>query len=305
MNISPRTRAARPQGLPPPAWLFTFAAAARCGSFTAAAAELNLTQAAVSQQIRKLESLLGVALFERRARSVRLTEHAASYLPHVEAAFAGLFDSTQELFARPAAAELVSLSLPVSFATLWLAPRLPELTVALPTLRLGLSTVHLPDDYERASADLEIRYGRSGDWPGREALRLTVESLVPVAHPRLVLRGGRGRTRGWLTLPRLAVVGARELWPAWFAARKVKPPLAESHRFDSFVTALAAAEAGSGVLLGSRPLIDASLGAGRLKRLDRLALATERGHHLLVAPAAQRRPLVRGLLAWFRRQIIA
>lgn len=298
------TRAQRvsPGSLPPPGWLLTFATAARCGSFTAAAAELNLTQAAVSLQIRKLEGFLRIPLFERRARSIVLTEHGAAYLPHVDSAFTRLRDSTRELFAPPKSLEIVSISLPVSFATLWLAPRMADLGAVLPSLRLLLSTIHLPDDYERNVADLEIRYGQVDDWPGREALRLTVESLIPVAHPRLAQHEGTGPNRAWLNLPRLTVVGTRELWPAWFAAAKLTPPRAEPHRFDSFVAALAAAESGAGVLLGSRPLIDASLAAGRLKALDETALTTERGHHLLSTTAARRRPVIRTLLAWFAHQ---
>lgn len=284
--------------LPPLDWLRSFEAAARHGSFTQAARELGLTQAAVSQQIRKLEGRLCVALFYRLPRRVALTEDGAAYLPHVQAAFALLARSTRDLFVAGRAREGVTLRSPISFASLWLAPRLPRLTRALPHLRLSIATVHLPEDYVAEGDDLEIRFG-SGSWPDRTALRLAEESLVPAAAPALLARG----ERDWTGLPLIGVAGAREMWAEWFARAGLRPPGDVLLRFDTFIAAFEAAKAGVGVLLGSRPLIDLAIQAGQLRLLSDVALTTARAHYLVLPQARLQRPAVADLVAWLRHDV--
>src|SRR5687768_10005331 len=197
---------------PPLIWLRTFEAAARRLSFTAAAGELGLTQAAVSQQIRLLEAKLKTTRFRSRRRGVELTPEGAAYLPHVQAAFGSLARSTAELFG-PRAAHVIAVRSPISFATLWLAPRLPALAAALPNIRLAVTTIHVPSDYS-SDGGLDIQFG-GGSFPGRTAHRLTSERLVPVAAPSLLARGTERGPADWASLPLLAVSGAREMWPDW------------------------------------------------------------------------------------------
>ena len=178
------TRVPSPNGLPPLTWLRSFEAAAREESFTAAADTLGLTQAAVSQQIRKLESRLGVALFRRLPRGVELSADGAAYLPHVQASFDALRRSTQDLFAT-GTRQAVTLASPASFASLWLAPRLARLAVMDSTLRLSVASVQRPADYDIEQADLEIRFG-TGPWPGGNAAPLVVETLSPMCSARLL-----------------------------------------------------------------------------------------------------------------------
>jgi len=282
-----------PTPLPPLPWLRAYEAAARRGGFTAAAAELGLTQAAVSQQIALLEARLGARLFRRLRRGVELTAEGAAFLPHVQAAFAGLARSAAELFGKPGG-QAVSLQGPVSFLTLWLAPRLAGFAADVPGIDLTLSTIQVPGDVRPRDHDFDIRFGL-GAWDGRTAHRLTTERLTPVCAPALA--GG-----DWHALPRLAVVGAREMWSGWAtidpAATADRPVVA----VDTFVTAMAAAEAGAGVLLGSRPLIDQALDQGRLVRLSDMELPQASGHFVTHAAGLPLGPAQTALLHWLLRQ---
>ncbi len=283
--------------LPPLPWLRSFEAAARRASFTAAAAELGLTQAAISQQIRLLEEYLGRRLFERLPRGVALTAEGAAYLPHVELAFAQLAGATRDLFGGEGRSRVL-LRTPVSFAALWLAPRLALLAGALPAVRLEVATVHLPADYG-GEEGLDVRYG-AGIWSGRQSWRLTSEALLPVAAPALA------SGEGWRSAPRLSVVGARETWSEWFRLEGQAPvtPVTEL-RFDSYLPAQAAAEAGAGVLLGSRPLVDRVLAEGRLGALSAQSLAGLGGHFVTRAEGRRSSPAEDAVLAWLRREAMS
>ena len=265
--------------LPPLDWLRSFEASARLSNFTAAAAELGLTQAAVSQHIRLLEERLKTRLFSRLARGVALSPEGAAYLPHIQSAFATISSSTTELF-EPRALQTVSIRVPISFALLILVPALADLAQALPRIQLDLVTIHRPTDYDLPGSALDIRFG-NGSFPGREADRLTAERLVPLASPTLA------GAADWTALPLLLVAGAREMWAEWFAAAGLAGHPQRSHRFDSFVAAMEAASAGTGVLLGSRPLVDAALKARSLVPLSDFELSSSSGHFLTSASTAR------------------
>jgi LysR family glycine cleavage system transcriptional activator/LysR family transcriptional regulator of beta-lactamase len=279
--------------MPPLDWLRSFEAAARLSNFTAAAGELGLTQAAVSQHIRFLEERLKTRLFLRLARGVALSPEGAAYLPHIQAAFATIGNSTSELF-EPRAVQTVTVRVPISFALLMLVPALPDLAKALPKIRLDLVTIHRPTDYDQPGSALDIRFG-NGSFPGRDAGRLTVERLVPVGAPAL------SGEADWASLPLLLVAGAREMWAEWFSASGLAGHPRRSHRFDSFVAAMEAAKSGAGVLLGSRPLVDRALADTLLVKLSDFELSSPSGH-FLTWPSSSR---LTGAEQDFRRWILA
>jgi len=264
---------------PPLDWLRSFEAAARLSNFTAAAAELGLTQAAISQHIRMLEERLDHRLFIRLARGVELTPDGAAYLPHLQSAFAVIASSTRDLF-DPTGIESVTIRSPISFAVLIIAPVLSELAKALPHIRLQIETIHTPADHANRADMLDIRFG-DGVFAGRQADRLTRETLTPMAAP------GLAAAEDWTRLPKLAVAGAREMWGEWLAAARLPPAMPAMYKFDSFVTALEAAKNGAGVLLGSRPLVDGALRNGSLVALSEFALPSGGGHYL-TAPSGTR-----------------
>ncbi|MCB1377595.1 MAG: LysR family transcriptional regulator [Alphaproteobacteria bacterium] len=279
--------------LPHLPWLRSFEAAARRQNFTQAAAELGLTQAAVSLQIRALEESLGVDLFRRGRRGVELSPEGAAYLPHVQAAFASLAHTTEDLFGSARQTE-VRLIAPASFAALWLAPRLASFHRMVPGVALSISTMTTPTDYVASSASLEIRFG-IGAWPGMHTHRLTTERLTPVCAPALC-------RPDWHQLPLLTVRGGREVWREWFLMTGETAPTRGIFSFDTFVIAMEAAKAGAGVLLGSRPLVDAALARGELVRLSHLELPSPHGHFLAYRTDDAQAASHRATVNWFLRE---
>jgi len=246
--------------LPPLEWLRVFEAAARCGGFTAAAREIGLTQAAVSQRIQALEARLGVPLFQRQRRGVQLTANGEAYVPHVRDALDRLRRSTSDLFGTPR--KRLSIAAPASVSTLWIAPRLKRLARDCPGLEISLSSIHRDLDYDAAETDYQVRFGH-GNWPGLEARSLYREVLAPAASPALA----ESVSGDWRSLPTLAIKGARDGWAEWAAALGEAPVRTPHLRFDSFITALEAAAAGTGMILASLPLAIAALRSGAVVRL--------------------------------------
>ena len=273
-------------------WVRVFEAAGRTGSFTAAAHEVDLTQAAVSQRIQNLEQRIGAQLFTRQARGVTLTVEGEAWLPHVSAALRSLNRSADELFGKPL--QKLVLSASASVIQLWIVPRLAGLDPGQ-HLQLSLTTMTIEPDFARSNADVEIRYG-SGSWSDLIAARLYPEVLTPLATPALL-----NHTRPWQELPRIAVAGPRPGWQEWAERTGDAAPPAPRYRFDSFVAALGAARAGLGVLLGSVPLCAPDLADGKLRRLSQDALTQEAGYWLTAReaslPSRQWQQLVASLCA--------
>ncbi len=259
--------------LPPLEWLRVFDAAARTGNFTAAGAELGLTQAAVSQRMRNLEARLGAALFKRLPRGVELTVEGEAYAPHVAASLAALQRSTADLFS--ASRRKLSIAANASTIDLWLTPRLPALIRALPDLEVSLNSVLRLGDYTPANSDFEVRFG-NGVWPGREAKKLFDEVLAPVVSPHLLEKA----KADWRQLPQIALAGPRVGWRDWAAACGVAPPRSPSLRYDVFAHALTAAVKGAGVLLASTELTGDLIRSNRLVLLPEPSLRMEDGYWL-------------------------
>lgn len=265
--------------LPPLEWLRVFEAAGRLSNFTAAADELNLTQAAISQRVRHLEDHLGVKLFLRLARGVELTADGQAYLPHVQAALTRLRRSTADLFGTPR--RKLVIAAPASVAALWIAPRLQAVERQFPGLEIAVASVHRPADFATTKADLEVRFGRGdwpGDWPGVQGQKLYDEVLVPACAPAL-LHGARADD--WRELPLIGLSGPRDGWLDWAAANNEELPKPPRLRFDSFITALQACLAGAGVILASRPLSQTLFDSGALMRLPGAEMQMSAGYWLL------------------------
>ncbi|MCB2043182.1 MAG: LysR family transcriptional regulator, partial [Rhodoferax sp.] len=169
--------------LPPLNWLRAFEASARALSFTEAAQELHMTQSAVSQQIKSLESALGRQLFHRRARGLELTDIGRGYLPTVQAAFNTLEEGTAVLTGRNEP-DVLELHSNISFATFWLTPRLHLFLAEFPWVQLDVATSIWPAEKPRNLAAVEIVLGL-GKWEGRAGQRLTRDTIFPVCTPEL------------------------------------------------------------------------------------------------------------------------
>ncbi len=167
--------------LPHPTWLHTFEVAARHSSFAAAAKELNLTAAAVSQQIRLLEQTLGVQLFQRLPRGVALTDIGTAYAQPVRRSFSDLEMATNDLFGAKKR-KVVKVRASISAAALVIAPRLAEFQAQHPDISVELSTFVWADGFDMAEHDVDIRWGH-GDWREHSIQPLANESAIVVCHP--------------------------------------------------------------------------------------------------------------------------
>lgn len=250
--------------LPPLEWIRVFEAAARTGSFTAAAAETGITQSAVSQRIAQLEQRLGTALFHRHPRAITLSVEGEAWLPHVQSALEGMRDSSEAIFGSGRRRLVISAS--QTIIDLWLMPRLGQLAevahgeISVQTMVTGAHDA--PEDDV-----IRIRYG-TGDWPHPYKLPLYGEALAPLAAPSLLEAKGRD----WAHLPRIACSGARPGWSDWLARQGGSSTPVPQLRFDTHLSALGAARAGAGVVLGSLPLAEADLRSGALIRLEETSL---------------------------------
>src|SRR6202035_5518639 len=164
--------------------LRAFESAARHLSFTRAAAELNVTQTAISHQIRRLEEQIGIQLFVRRNRALALTREAESYLPAVRTAFEDLRRATARL-RRPDRGGLLPVSTTASLAAKWLVTRVAGFQDANPGIEVRITTSAHLVDFEREEVDMAVRYGR-GVWPGLRAQWLMAEDIFPVCSPSLL-----------------------------------------------------------------------------------------------------------------------
>ena len=253
-------------------WIRAFEAAGRRGSFTAAAAETGLTQAAISQRIGNLEEKLGTRLFLRQARGVVLTVDGETWLPYVSAALNTLQTSAQDLFSIQRKHFTISAS--TSIIDLWITRRLERLKVD-ESLQFSFKTMVLGSDTTQHDDEIKIRYG-TGDWSSRFKLPLYKEAISPVASPKLRLSSDN-----WQALPRIALSGPRPGWKQWVHFSGDSPTPIPTLRFDTFSSALAAAKAGHGVLLASLPLCARELDEGKLIRLTDKQINSQSTYWLL------------------------
>lgn len=258
--------------LPPLEWLRVFEAAARLGNFTAAAAELNLTQATVSQRIKLLEEHLGTILFERLPRGVALTLAAEAFVPHVQSSLSALSRAATDVFGSDR--RRIAIAAPGSALLLWIIPRLDRIMWNLPNTTIKFVTVYRDPDYDTAVADFDVRFGY-GVWPGRGSKPLFPEVLSPVMSPELARQWP-----DWREAPVISLAGPRNGWHEWAVETGSEPPGAADILFDSFLQVREAALRGQGVMLGSLALLDGDLRAGRLIRVDGPALTMRQNHWL-------------------------
>src|SRR6266702_1796784 len=190
--------------------LRAFETAARTLSFTAAADELNQTQGAVSHQVSTLEARLGLKLFVREARGLKLTEAGQKYLPLVKDALDRL--RTAEDLIRPIRPSVLTITVSPNFASKWLVPRLGGFSVTHPNhdLRISASLQHV--DFTREDIDLAVRHG-NGDWPELHVTRLCAEELFPACSAALLQRGPQIRTPADLAGHVLIHDSSRKHWP--------------------------------------------------------------------------------------------
>jgi LysR family glycine cleavage system transcriptional activator len=291
--------------LPPLNALRAFEAAARHRSFTRAAEELNVTQTAVSHQIKTLESRLGLKLFDRHGPAIALTEAAKAYLPSVRSAFDELYDATEYLVG-PNSENTLTVNTLTTFASKWLVPRLGGFQDRHPEISVRITTSTAIVDFERDDVDVAIRYGR-GVWPGLRADHLMREDLFPVCSPKLLYGAHPLRTPEDLrhhTL--LHVAGFREDWQVWLTAAGIDSIDPSSGlRFDLALNALQAASDGMGVALGRTAFVQDDLATGRLIAPFDMLLPIEGAYYIVAPERTADRPKIKAFRDWLTNSMAA
>lgn len=246
--------------------LRAFDAAARTGSFSAAAERLNLTHGAVSRQIAKLEGWLGLKLFDRGARGVALTIEGNRLHLRTTEAFA-LIASHSDRWVEPRGTAVVRLASIPSVGGLWLMPRMAKLESGPPRLRIVLDVDNRQADLADEGIDLSVRCGR-GHIPGRISVQLFEENVFPVASPDLARQIGGGGPSRLLKYPLINDSDA-SAWRAWFAGQGMDyRPRPHDRRFEDYNLVLDAAAHGLGIALARPPMVGDQLAAGRIVAVD-------------------------------------
>jgi len=259
--------------------LRAFDSAARSLSFTLAAQELGVTLSAVAQQIRALESELGMKLFIRHGRALELTDVGRAYASSVERAFSLLVTATRAL--RPEPLRL-AISVTPTFAGKWLIPRLNDFNRRHPNIDLHIVATERLSTFKSDNVDLAVRYGRPPFGPGLNVEMLFEEVLIAVASEKLA--DLQSLAKGSKTLEHYPLLhDSHNLWPLFFDERLNLRPVAMGRKthFNQTSLAIDAAVAGQGIALAHLPFIAHDLADGRLLQVDPREWRTGSGFYVV------------------------
>lgn len=291
--------------LPPLNAVRAFEAAARHLSFTRAADELHVTQAAISHQVKTLERWCGVPLFRRVHRGIVLTEAGQAYLKATRDLLDGLADASERLRADDLAGTLVVSVLP-SFATRWLVHRLGRFHRRHPALTVRIQASAARTDFDREDVDLAIRHGRP-PWPGLRYDLLMREAVFPACAPTLL--GGDPPLRepadlaGHTLLHDEVNPGSEIAWRDWLRIAGVHGiDVERGIHFSDGSMALQAAVQGEGVVLTRTVLAAEELAAGRLVRPFPLAVPGHYSYYLVYPESRAARPRVAAFRSWLMEE---
>jgi LysR family transcriptional regulator, glycine cleavage system transcriptional activator len=290
--------------LPPLSSLRIFEAAARHNSFRKAADELNLTASAVSHGIQTLEGWLGVELFHREARGLRLTSAGEIYAPFVNQALTVLAQATDQLPGRKATGTLSVSSAP-TFANKILLPRLEKFAAQFPDLRVRIDTSQRLVDLALDGFDVAIRFTsmkkRAQHWT-----LLVGETLMPVCSPSLKRHFADSPDAKLLSrAPLIHVTSVSDDWKHWFQANRLEAPSSINGglRVDTIQMGFDAAVHGLGIVLGRQPLVDDDIDSGRLVPLAGRAVPSGSGYWLIAAETDFQKPEVKLFRRWLLSEL--
>jgi len=287
--------------------LMEFEAVARLSSFTLAAQELGVSQAAVSKQVKYLEDTLGTRLFHRLHRAIKLTSEGYvlySVVAESMQRMANVFDKICEGIPE----QELTLACTAAFSQLRILPRLGALRLSQPTLHLRLITHILNPEVSRQDVDIAIRFG-DGKWDDGTAIFLFDEDVFPVCSPawlsshaapmsvddflHIELIDSDSTLEGWMT------------WYSWFnALGESRPKMSYSLRCSSYNDTVQAALNGHGVALGWSRLLGPLLSSGELVRISPYAVKPKDAYYLIVPNGRDITPLVHHLVEWLQDESV-
>jgi LysR family transcriptional regulator, glycine cleavage system transcriptional activator len=275
--------------------LRVFEAAARTGSFVAAANELAVTHSAVSHQIRALEDQLGFTVFLREGRGVQLTPLGQELAREVNAAMGGMGRTLALLRQRANPLRLTVTTMP-SFAACWLAPRIGGFLDAFPDIELNIVSTATVLDFARDGVDVAVRFGY-GDYPGQQAELLMRDEMLVVASPILLAGGTLASPQALGEWPLLRSDG--EFWHAWFKRAGLEWPEPRGGLYiNDSALVLESAIAGRGIALARRTLCQSALDDGRLQQVFPLTLPNSRAYWFVTPEGAAVSPLTQHFHDW-------
>lgn len=286
--------------LPPLHSLRAFEAAARHLSFKAAAAELHVTPAAVSHQIKALESELGIKLFHRMTREIRLTEEGHALAPGLREGFDHLAAAIERVAHAPSRATF-ALSSMTTITMSWLVPRLPRFQARHPDIQVRVNTSNRLVDFAREEFDAALRHGVGG-WRGLAEHKLFEHLLTPLANPALARR--LRRPADLAALPLLHAEGDSNEWQVWLdAAGLGRVPMQRGPTFDSTRICLEAASRGLGVAIGD-PMMNADqIASGELVQPFDIVASTGRAYWFVYPEAFAQRPKIVAFRRWLEDEV--
>jgi LysR family glycine cleavage system transcriptional activator len=279
--------------------LRAFEAAARHMSFTLAASELNVTQTAISHQIRRLEEELGIRLFIRKNRALALTPEAREYLPGIRAAFNDLRLATDRLL-RKDHDHVLTISTLASLAAKWLLPRLSSFQEAHPDIDVRITTSTGLVDFRSGDVDAAIRYGR-GHWPGLRAEWMMADEMFPVCSP--ALPAGKRPLQSPEDLRDHVLLhntNNGDDWRLWLTAAGLPPDISKQPgvTFDLIFMTVQAAIDGMGIAMGRTSYVQDDIAKGRLVVPFKIALPADAGFYLVSPEGAADTPKLQAFRQW-------
>lgn len=293
------------RNLPPLNALRVFEAAARLGGVGRAAEELNVTHAAVSHQVKALETWVGRSLFRRAGRRVEVNADGAALLATASEALDLLAARLSQLRGAVGGSTLTISAAP-SIAYRWIVPRLQRFVTANRGIDVRLNHSSQLTDFRRDDIDVAVRHGRGG-WPDVEAIRLLDGCAVPLASPALLERHGLAQAVLPLTAEQIAglpiqheaAVDSHTLWRQWFARSGLSGVDVERGvTYDDSGALLSVAVAGHGVVLGRVALAQEELANGLLLQVSDIAISEEYGYYLVYDRARRDDPVITKFRDW-------
>lgn len=284
--------------------LRVFEAAARNNSFRKAANELNLTASAISHGVQTLENWLGVELFYRESRGLRLTRAGEVYASLVNEGLGLLAKATEQLPGRKATGTL-SVSCAPTFANKILLPHLEGFAAEFPDIGVTIDTSHRQVDLTLDDFDVAIRIA-STQKPASNWSLLAVETLLPVCSPDLKARYGIALDAKMLSrAPLIHVTSVSVDWNQWFRTKGIDVPTSINSglRVDTIQMAFEAATRGLGVVLGRRPLVDDDIACGRLVPLVDQTIPSGSGYWLVTSQTDFQKPEVKLFRRWLLSEL--
>lgn len=279
--------------------LICFESAARHESFTAAAEELGLTQSAVSKTIRELEATLGIQLFRRVGRGIKLSAVGRDYARDTAQNLHKLEQSRRRAVLSGQGKKLLRIATLPTFTNLWLVPRLPEFLTAHPEIELEFSTRLIPFDLGVDTFDLAFHYGDQ-NWPETQMTRLFGEEMVPVCTPDFYAKHQLATPETLCHVRLLHMASRPRAWTDWFEKSGIETlPSAPGLTFDQYAMIINAALTSAGAAIVPMRMVTPELHSQRLIRLGSHRLATDAAYYI-VHPAGPLSQSARAFVDWVK-----